>query len=480
MKTRSMLFAALAICLAAVLLPSITEAKTNYVSVYSGWISDGSTTPRNSLGVYVTASFPNESASFNVTSLHIKSSYYSGNNVRLAEGDSYDYYDAARITLLDTRVYDGIPQAYIDISSISNLSDNGGTTIYSDTPGMIAKAGDTVSFPIVIKNTDGVDHTYTLAASSTTGWPMTFAYQGSSIYQIYVPASGSKTVSLNVETPYTASLGEKVFTVYADSYSMNLRVDVTSVNESVEISTKGDSVISAIGDKVYYDITLSNLQADENSYKLSLTGLPENWYYRYVESRGSTSEIAELIVPASSGKSVVLEIIPANSAVIGEYNYTAVISTYDGVDVTRDLALKLKGETSISVSYDKLSYSSKAGESFSLKVYVTNSGSGTALTNVYPAIEAPSGWTYATSPESVTTIKAGESQVFTVTVQPPANIQASDYDVKVTMKSDQADSDTLDYRIEITTESYIPYIAGGIIIVVLIGVVIVFRKFGRR
>ncbi|WP_424358220.1 NEW3 domain-containing protein [Methanocella sp. MCL-LM] len=481
MKFKTMLFTALALCLAMVAMAPAADAKTSYVSVYSGWISDGSTTPQNSLGVYVTPTFPNNSIAFNVTSLHIKSSYYSGNNALLAEGDSYDYYDAARITVLDTRVYDGIPQAYIDISEITTVNRTEGTMMYSDTPGLVAKAGDTVSFSIVIQNNDNVDHTYSLATSSSADWHTAFKYQNKEIYQIYVPATQSKTVALEVDTPYTASLGEQKFTVYADSYAINLRVDVTSVNESVAVSTPGgSSVIASLGNKAYYDFTLENLQNEQNGYKLSVTGLPENWYYMYLDSRSSTSEMAEAIVAGSASKNLVLAIVPSNSAGIGEYNFTAVITTPDGVEVTKDLTLKLKGGASLSTSYDKLSYTSKPGQSFTINVYATNNGQGSALTNVYPSVEAPTGWTVSTSPESVSSIKAGEMQVFKVTVQPPANIVASDYDVKVTVKSDQANSGTLDYRIAITTDSYIPYLAGGIIVVVLAGIVLVFRKYGRR
>jgi len=481
MKIKTILIAVLALCLAIVAMPAVAGAATSYVSVYSGWISDYGTTPQNSLGVYVTPTFPNDSVAFNVTHLHIKSSYYNGINAILSEGDSYDYYDAARITVLNTRVYDGTPQAYIDISAITNTSKTGDTEITCDTPGQIAKAGDTVTFPIVIKNDDSVDHTYSLATSGNTGWTTDFQYQGRSIYQIYVPQSQSKTVNLLIDTPYTADLGEKTFTVYADSYRMNLRVDVTSVNQTLDVSTpSGSSVIASLGDKAYYDISLDNIQDQQNSYLLSVTGLPENWYYMYVSSKTSNDEMAETIVPASASKNLVLVIVPAASATVGDYNFTAVIQTSDGLTVTNPLALKLKGGATISTSYDKLQYSSTAGTAFNIKVYVANSGKGAALTNVYPSVEAPSGWTVSTSPETISTVKAGESQVFTVNVQPPANIVASDYDIKVTMKSDQATADTLSYRITITTNSYIPYIAGAIILIVLIGIVVVFRKFGRR
>ncbi len=131
------------------------------------------------------------------------------------------------------------------------------------------------------------------------------------------------------------------------------------------------------------------------------------------------------------------------------------------------------------MNYDKLQYTSSPGQTFTIPVYVTNSGKGGALTNVYPDITAPSGWIVSSSPNMTTSLTAGNTQVFTVTVQSPGNIVASDYDVNVNVKSDQAASAT-DFRITIATSSIIPYVGGAIILIVIVGLVFIYRKYGRR
>ena len=127
----------------------------------------------------------------------------------------------------------------------------------------------------------------------------------------------------------------------------------------------------------------------------------------------------------------------------------------------------------------KLAYDTKPGEAFDIVLYVTNSGQGIALTNVYLNTTAPDGWLVSVSPNRANSIKAGETQAFTVTVQSPGNIVASDYEVNLKVKSDQAEKEK-DYRITVNTESYIPYIGAGIIIVVVAGLFLIFRKYGRR
>jgi uncharacterized membrane protein len=473
MRAKSLIFFLAAFALVAAALPGLSVADSGYVPVYSNWVNSGDIVPAN--GCYCTFTIANGSGSVRA---HIQSPGYSDQEVTISPGNSYFYYDALRIYVVELNSTD---RALVDISKPASTgsSSSSGTKIYCDTPGQKALAGDKVTFPIVIKNNDEDDRTYTLTSSTDAGWSSEFRYNGKSVYQIYVPAAQSRTVDLVVETSYTTGVGEKHITASADDYSVSLAVQITSVNSSVTVSTKVGSVIASIGDKVYYDVTLDNLQSSDRNYRLAVAGLPANWYYRFVDARGSTNEMAEVVVPASSARSVVLEIVPPYNVAEGDYGFTAVVTTPDSVEITKYLALKLKGGISMAMSSDKLAYSSKPGQAFAIKVYVTNDGTGGALTNVYPDVEAPSGWTVESTPAAISSIRAGETQAFEVSVVPPANIVASDYSVKVNVKSDQAKSSS-EYRITITTDSYVPYIGGAIIVAILAGLLIVYRKFGRR
>jgi uncharacterized membrane protein len=459
--------------IAVAALSGLATADSGYSSVWSGYVGNGDIKSFNGCNVIFT--IPANASSVHV---EVQSFSYSTQPVTITPGNLYYYYDALLITVVQL---DGnASKAYVDIAKpvTAASSEQTGTKIYCDTPGQLALAGDTLIFPIVIQNHDD-DRTYTLSAANDAGWTTMFQYEGRDIYQIYVPESQSRTVNLVVHTSYTSTVGEKRITAKAGDNSVSLAVSITSVNISAGMSTKVSSVIASIGEKIYYDVSINNLQAQDNNYKVSVAGLPDGWYYRYVETRGGTSEMAEVVVPASSTKNIVLEIVPPLSAQQGDYAFTASVTTPDGVAINKDLTLKLKGSVSMSVSSDKLAYSSKPGQAFSIRVYVTNDGQGDALTNVYPDVSAPTGWTVNTSPASVNSIKTGETQVFTISVQPPANIVASDYDVKVTVKSDQAES-TSDYRITITTDSYVPYIAVALVLAVVAGLGIIYRKYGRR
>ncbi len=473
MKARPVFFFLLAMAAVLVVLPALSTADTGYSTVFSNWVSNGTIQTVNGCNIIF-------NIAPNATSVHIEVQGLAGTeDVTVGTGNPYYYSTLLMINVVS--IDSNRSQAYVDIEKpvATATAAPTGTRIYCDTPGQLALAGDTVTFPVVIQNYDA-DRTYTLSASNDASWTTGFQFNGKNIYEIFVPQGQSKTVNLVVKTTYTTAVGEKHITVTADTYSIGLGVSITSANSTVGVSVAVDSVIASLGGNIYYDVSLQNLQPENSDYKLSVTGLPDGWYYRYVSARGSADEMAEAIVPASGTKNIVLQIVPPLSAQVGDYSFTAVVTTPDGVNITEDLTLKLKGSVSMSVTTDQLAYSTSPGQSFDIKVYVTNNGQGGSLTNVYPNVEAPSGWTVNVTPASVNSIKPGETQVYTVSVLPPANIVANVYAVNIAVKSDQSTSATSNYQITITTSSIIPYLGGALVLAVIGGLVLMYRKYGRR
>ncbi|WP_174590105.1 COG1470 family protein [Methanocella conradii] len=369
--------------------------------------------------------------------------------------------------------------AYVEVARPSGQTTVAGTKVSCDVPGQTALGGDVVSFPILIQNNNPSDHTYSLSSFSDIGWKTWFEYGDKGVYKISVPARQPRTVNLMVQTWGNTPVGEKKVVAYVDDIRLEVFVDITSANQSADVSFKVGSKIASIGDKITYDLHIKNVQPKENIYRLSVAGLPDNWYARYLESATSVEEMAEVVIPASSDKDLVLEIVPPYSVSVGSYNFTAVVTTPEGVSIKKDLTLTLKSSAGMSVTSSRLAYETKAGQAFDIVVYVSNSGQGTALTNVYIEATAPQGWLIQASPNRTNSIKAGETQTFTLTVQPPGNIVASDYEVNVKVKSDQAEKEK-DYRVTVKADSYVPYLGAGILIIVIVGLAIMYKKYGRR
>jgi uncharacterized membrane protein len=470
---KASLTAVFVLCLvASAMMPAAADS---YETVFSDWVTDGQIVHVN--GCYATFNLTNGSTTVQAT---VSGPGAAEQVVNIPLGQAYYYPGLIRIYLVNVDQVNH--KAFVDIASLSSSGDSSqptGTKLTCNTPGQTALAGDVVTFPITINNYNDGDRTFTLSSSTDTGWSVGFTYGGKGIYKVYVPKSQSQVVNLEVHTSASTPVGEHKVTAKVDSTSIDVYVYITSVNQSVEVSTTVGSKIAAIGDKIYYDVHLKNLQSSENVYNLSVSGLPDSWYYRFKETAASTDEMAEVVVPASSEKSLVLEIVPPYNVAEGDYNFTATVGSGDGTKIDKGLTLKLKSGSGMTVTTSKLAYDAKPGQSFNIDIYVTNNGRGAALTNVYPDVKAPDGWTVVVSPNRTNSIKAGESQKFTLSIVPPGNIVASDYEVDANVKSDQAETDKV-YRVTVSTESYIPYIGAGLILVVLVGLVLMYKKYGRR
>ncbi len=274
-------------------------------------------------------------------------------------------------------------------------------------------------------------------------------------------------------------VGEKKITAKVDSQPIDVFVYITSVNQSADVSYDVSSKIASIGDKITYSLKIKNLQPQENIYRLSASGLPANWYARFKSDASSQEDLAEVVLAPNAERNLVIEIVPPYSVSAGDYNFTASITTPEGSTISKDLMLRLKSSVSMDMLVGKLGYDAKPGEAFNIDVSVQNTGNGAALTNVYLETKAPDGWTVQVTPNKTASLTAGKYQVFRVTVTPPGNIVPSDYDVTITAKCDQAEKEK-DFRITVTVDSWVPYIGGGIILVVVVGLLLVYRKYGRR
>lgn len=463
----------LVLCLAVWAI--VPAAADSYETVFSDWVTDGQTVHAN--GCYATFKITNGSTMIQAT---VSGPSAAEQVVNIPLGQAYYYPGLIRIYVAN---FDKVNnKALVDIASLSSSggsSQPSGTILTCNTPGQTALAGDLVTFPITINNQNDGDRTFTLSSSTDTGWGVGFTYGDKGIYKVYVPRSQSQVVNLEIHTSASTAVGEHKVTAKVDSASIDVYVYITSVNESVDVSTTVGSKIAAIGDQIYYDLRLKNLQPNENVYNLSVSGLPDNWYYMFKETAASTEEMAEVVVPASSEKSLVLQIVPPYNVAEGDYNFTATVASSDGTRIDKSFTLKLKSGSGMTVTSSKLAYDAKPGQSFGIDLYVKNNGRGAALTNVQPEVAAPDGWIVDVSPNKSNSIKAGETQKFTISVVPPGNIVASDYEVDVKVKSDQAETDKV-YRITISTESYIPYIGAAMVLVVLLGLVLMYKKYGRR
>jgi len=185
-----------------------------------------------------------------------------------------------------------------------------------------------------------------------------------------------------------------------------------------------------------------------------------------------------MYIPSGETEIVYLELIPPYDVKTGEYVFTYVITSsieeYEGT-----LSVNIQGEYKMALESPKLAYEVNQGETVEIELEVTNTGDAGSLTNIVLEVEAAEGWIASLEPEKISSLKIGVSATFIIKITPPGDIVPSDYEVTVIVKSDQLEESVL-YRITVEKESKTTIY--GVIIIVMAIIVLLFmiRKYGRR
>jgi uncharacterized membrane protein len=250
-------------------------------------------------------------------------------------------------------------------------------------------------------------------------------------------------------------------------------VPLDKENFFAELRVKSPSRMAAIGSNPQYEMTLKNAGRNDDTYTLSVLGLPEQWYARFKESSGATEEVSEIYIPSGEEKSLYLDFIPPYSVGVGEYNFTAVIGSA-AREYEENLTLRLRRTYAKSYRHDI-----NRGDTLAFDMTVSNAGTGGALTNIEVNMSAPQGWRVTVDPASIASLEPGERATVQVTVVPPADIVAGEYKVVALVKSDQDEAED-EYRIVVKEQSYVAVLGLLVMAGVVAGLWYMFRKYGRR
>lgn len=174
----------------------------------------------------------------------------------------------------------------------------------------------------------------------------------------------------------------------------------------------------------------------------------------------------------------------------GEYTIKIEAVSEDGkLRDTADLTAKIDARYAVSASTStgRLNTKATAGKESTVTVVVRNTGTAT-LDNVTFSSSKPRGigdeeWRVKFNPTKVETLAAGDRREVDVTIEPPSKAIAGDYMVTLNFDGDpdlSSDPPELEIRVAVSTPTMWGWVGAAIIVVVVAGVVVVFRYYGRR
>ncbi|MEE9520471.1 MAG: NEW3 domain-containing protein [Dehalococcoidales bacterium] len=126
----------------------------------------------------------------------------------------------------------------------------------------------------------------------------------------------------------------------------------------------------------------------------------------------------------------------------------------------------------------RLSAQVTAGEDNHITILLINTGTGT-IEDLTLSSDKPEGWDITFNPEKIDTLEPFLRREVDVVIKPPKKAIAGDYVATLTSDSERG-SDSLEMRITVLTSTIWGWAGIGIAAGVIAGLVVLFRRLGRR
>ena len=205
---------------------------------------------------------------------------------------------------------------------------------------------------------------------------------------------------------------------------------------------------------------------------------PKDWDINFKPAY-ETKYISSLRLKGNQNQSIAVEVKPAMAAEAGEYPINVRVSSGDAKGEAQ-LAVILTGTYGLEVGTPDglLSLDARQGKPANMSFYVKNSGSAANHDIKFMSFK-PENWKVEFKPEKIDSIDAGDLKQVELIITPFEDALVGDYSVSVNVEGEKA-SKIIEFRTTVKASAVWGWIGIGIIVVVIGGLLGLFRWLGRR
>ena len=360
----------------------------------------------------------------------------------------------------------------------------GGLDLYTDYPGMTAKAGDSLSFDLELDNMGEACDASLSVQSLPEGWEGYISGGGGQISRIHVPnGTASATATFQLEVPADAAEGSYQVVLAADAgggvsdtLTLDLAVSELQVSQG-DFSSEYPEQEGAAGTSFSFNATLVNSSGESRSYSLSAQ-TPSGWQASFKPS-GESTQVASIELEPGASQGLTIAVTPPENVEAGEYTIPcSAISGSETLNMELSITVTEKYQMDLTTPDGLLSFSAQAGADSDVTLSITNNGN-VALENVNLTSTAPTGWNVSFDTPTIEVVEAGSTVEVTAHVTPSEDALTGDYVVTMRASTSEA-SDSAEFRVSVETS-----MVWGVVAVVILAAVLgvigwIFRKYGRR
>jgi uncharacterized membrane protein len=259
----------------------------------------------------------------------------------------------------------------------------------------------------------------------------------------------------------------------------------TSPPDTLTLDSKYPSISADSGQLFVYDVSVKYTGTERRTFTMDVTA-PQGWT-AYTTSGYPEKEITSVQIDAgaygqTTTESLKLNLIP-NYGLLpdpGKYNVTLKVTSNElSATITLEALVKAKYGLNMTTESGNLATRATAGKENHFSLNVVNTGTA-SIDELKLTATAPSGWIIKYSPETIASLGAGQTQQIDAVITPTeGKTIAGDY--MITLKADNGKNNaSMSVRVTVETPSIWGWLAFVIVVVVILGLLVLFWKMGRR
>jgi len=353
-------------------------------------------------------------------------------------------------------------------------------SISSPYVGVAVKPGDSATFELTVASPPGDRVGFTLNGLPE-GWEGELRGGGFVVDEVQVGDTGIVTLELQVDVPAETEEGDYEMSVGAtggagaDTLDLSIRV-AASVGGDVSMTTDFPALRGPADSTYTFDLAIANNTPQEIQFGLSANG-PEGWLTEIKPS--GEAQASTVTVAAGETAQVTVDVDPPDTVPAGEYLITA-RAEGSGLSTEAQLGVQITGSFAIDVTTlnEALNVTVKGEQPTDLPLVVTNTGTA-PLAGVTMTATPPQGWDVTFDLPTLEQLEPGQSVQVVATITPSGDAINGDYVITFSSAVAEA-SDGIDVRATVETSAVWGLVGIGVIVVALVGLTMVFRRYGRR
>jgi uncharacterized membrane protein len=357
-------------------------------------------------------------------------------------------------------------------------------------PGVEVPLEENVSMDIIFHNKGKTDENVDVRISEKPeGWKANLKTYRFKVTGVHVPAGESKTLTFEAEPGKDEKPGDYKFRVEAktedDRFKMSQNIQVTVSGEEEKSDedrgvklTSSFPVIRGPSDATFEFSVEVDSKLDKDAVFDLLPQGPQGWDINFKPAYES-KYISSLRLKENQNQTIAVEVKPAMNAQAGEYPINVRVSSGDAKGEVK-LAVILIGTYKLEVGTASglLSLDARQGKPANMSFYVKNSGSAANHDIKFMSFK-PENWKVDFNPEKIDVIEPGDLKQIELAITPYEDALVGDYSISVNVEGEKA-SKAIEFRTTVKASAVWGWIGIGIIVVVIAGLLGLFRWLGRR